>query len=140
MRDCARHFHELVISQERRTMTAKINLNEKFALFREHWRPKVIAALNGQEVKIVKVKGEFPWHCHEHEDEFFMVWKGRFRVEFRDRVVDMGAGECVVVPRGLEHRTSADEEAEVLCFEPAGVVNTGNLLDATYTAPQGVSI
>ena len=121
-------------------MTAKINLNEKFALFSEHWRPKVIAALNGQEVKIVKVKGEFPWHRHEHEDEFFMVWKGRFRVEFRDRVVDMGAGECVVVPRGWEHRTCADEEAEVLCFEPAGVVNTGNVLDATYTAPQGVSI
>ena len=121
-------------------MTAKINLNEKFALFSEHWRPKVIAALNGQEVKIVKVKGEFPWHRHEREDEFFMVWKGRFRVEFRDRVVDMGAGECVVVPRGLEHRTCADEEAEVLCFEPTGVVNTGNVVDATYTAPQGVSI
>ena len=89
----------------------KISLDEKFSLFREHWRPKVIAALNGQEVKIVKVKGEFPWHHHDNEDEFFMVWKGHFRVEFRDRVVALGPGDCVVVPRGTEHRTCADDEA-----------------------------
>jgi len=76
----------------------KISLNDKFALFEEHWRPKTIAALNGQEVKIVKVKGEFPWHHHAGADEFFMVWKGEFRVEFRDRVVTLGPGECVVVP------------------------------------------
>ena len=118
----------------------KFSLDEKFGLFTEHWRPKVIAAVNGQEVKIVKVKGEFPWHHHENDDEFFMVWKGRFRVEFRDRAVEMGPGECVVVPRGVEHRTCADEEAEILCFEPAGVVNTGNIMDATYTAPSGVAI
>ena len=67
----------------------KISLDEKFALFDEHWRPKTIAALNGQEVKLVKVKGEFPWHHHANEDEFFMVWKGTFRVEFRDRVVTL---------------------------------------------------
>ncbi len=121
-------------------MKAKINLDEKFSLFEEHWRPKVIAALNGHEVKLIKVKGQFPWHRHESEDEFFMVWKGRFRVEFRDSVVEMGPGECVVVPRGLEHRTCADEEAQVLCFEPAGVVNTGNVQDQIYTAPSGVSI
>src|ERR1700733_8184622 len=77
----------------------KISLDEKFSLFSEQWRPKVIAALNGQEVKIVKVKGEFPWHHHDNEDEFFMVWKGQFRVEFRDRVVALGPGECVVVSR-----------------------------------------
>jgi len=121
-------------------MTTKINLDEKFGLFSEHWRPKVIAALNGQEIKIVKVQGEFPWHHHDNEDEFFMVWKGRFRVEFRDRVVDMGPGECVVVPRGVEHRTCANGEAEVLFFEPSGVLNTGNVTDATFTAPSGVSI
>ena len=121
-------------------MTAKVNLDQKFSLFSEHWRPKVVASLNGQEVKIVKVKGEFPWHHHDDEDEFFMVWKGRFRVEFRDSVVDMGPGECVVVPRGLEHRTCADEEAEILIFEPADVLNTGNVVDETYTAPQGVPI
>jgi mannose-6-phosphate isomerase-like protein (cupin superfamily) len=118
----------------------KISLDEKFGLFSEHWRPKVIAAVNGQEIKIVKVKGEFPWHRHENEDEFFMVWKGRFRVEFRDRAVEMGPGECVVVPRGVEHRTCADEEAEILCFEPVGVVNTGDVTDAIYTAPSGVAI
>jgi mannose-6-phosphate isomerase-like protein (cupin superfamily) len=118
----------------------KISLDEKFARFTERWRPKVIANLNGQEVKIVKVEGEFPWHHHESEDEFFLVWKGRFRVEFRDRVVEMLPGECLLVPRGLEHRTCADEEAEVVLFEPAGVVNTGNVTDATYTAPGGAVI
>jgi mannose-6-phosphate isomerase-like protein (cupin superfamily) len=118
----------------------KINLEEKFALFDEHWRPKTIAALNGQEVKIVKVKGEFPWHHHADEDEFFMVWKGTFRVEFRDRVVTLKPGECVVVPRGTEHRTCADEEAWILCFEPANTLNTGNVRDAAYTAPSGVVI
>jgi mannose-6-phosphate isomerase-like protein (cupin superfamily) len=118
----------------------KISLDEKFALFDEHWRPKTIAALNGQEVKLVKVKGEFPWHHHANEDEFFMVWKGQFRVEFRDRVVTLGPGECAVVPRGTEHRTGADEEACILCFEPADTLNTGNVRDAVYTAPSGVAI
>jgi mannose-6-phosphate isomerase-like protein (cupin superfamily) len=105
----------------------KINLDEKLGLFKEHWRPKIIAAVNGQEVKIIKLKGELVWHHHANEDEFFMVWKGKFRVEFRDRIVELGPGECVVVPRGIEHRTCLDEEAQVLCFEPAGVINTGNV-------------
>ena len=118
----------------------KIRLDEKFSFFTEHWRPKIIATVNGHEVKVVKVNGTFPWHRHENEDEFFMVWKGKFRVEFRDHVVEMGHGECVLVPRGVEHRTGADEEAEVLCFEPSGVVNTGHVTDPNYTAPKGVSI
>jgi mannose-6-phosphate isomerase-like protein (cupin superfamily) len=118
----------------------RINLDEKFSLFSEHWRPKVIAALNGQEVKIVKVQGEFPWHFHEHEDEFFLVWEGVFRVEFRDRIVELRRGECVVVPRGIEHRTCADEEAQVMIFEPVEVLNTGNVEDAKFTAPKGASI
>ena len=112
----------------------KIDLDEKFALFTEYWRPKTVATLNGQEVKLVRVRGEFPRHCHEHEDEFFMVWGGRFRVEFRDRVVNLGPGECVVVPRGVERRTCADDEAEILCFEPAGTINTGDVKDSSYTA------
>jgi len=124
----------------REIMTAKVNLAEKFGLFAEHWRPKVIASLNGQEVKLIKALGEFPWHHHDNEDEFFMVWKGNFRVEFRDQVVIMGPGECVVVPRGVEHRTCADEEAEVLCFEPQGVLNTGNVTDGVFTAPKSVQI
>ena len=121
-------------------MTAKIGLAEKFAQFSEHWRPKIIAAANGQEVKLVKVQGEFPWHHHDAADEFFMVWKGRFRVEFRDHVVDLEPGECVVVPRGVEHRTCADAEAEIILIEPAGTRNTGNVEDAEFTAPVGVAI
>jgi mannose-6-phosphate isomerase-like protein (cupin superfamily) len=118
----------------------KINLDEKFALFGEHWRPKVVAALNGQEIKLIKVLGEFPWHTHEAEDEFFLVWKGRLRVEYRDRILEMGPGEGCVVPRGTEHRTAADSEAEILCFEPAGVRNTGDVEDGRFTAPQGAAI
>ena len=121
-------------------MIAKIDLTEKFSLFSEHWRPKIIARLNGQEIKVIKVRGEFPWHQHEKEDEFFLVWKGRFRVEFRDRIVTLDPGECLVIPRGVEHRTCADEEAEVLCFEPEGVLNTGNVADKLFTAPGGVEI
>jgi mannose-6-phosphate isomerase-like protein (cupin superfamily) len=121
-------------------MTEKINLDQKFGLFDEQWRPKVIAAMNGQEIKLVKVKGVFPWHRHEQEDEFFLVWKGRFRVEFRDHIVEMGPGECVVVPRGVEHRTSADDVAEILLFEPSGTVNTGNVVDAQFTAPTGIAV
>lgn len=86
--------------------TDKISLDDKFSQFTDHWRPKVIAAPNGQEVKLVKVRGTFPWHHHEDEDEFFLVWKGRFAVEFRDRIVWMGPGEGLLVPRGVEHRTN----------------------------------
>jgi mannose-6-phosphate isomerase-like protein (cupin superfamily) len=121
-------------------MTTKINLAEKFGLFSEYWRPKTVASLNGQDVKLIKVLGEFPWHLHESEDEFFLVWKGNFRIEFRDRIVSLGPGECVVVPRGMEHRTCADQEAEILCFEPQGVLNTGNMTDAAFTAPKDVRI
>jgi mannose-6-phosphate isomerase-like protein (cupin superfamily) len=117
-----------------------LNIFEKFALFSEHWRPKVIADLNGQEVKLVKVKGEFPWHHHDHEDEFFLVWKGRLRIEFRDRIIELGPGEALVVPRGIEHRTAADEETEVILFEPAELRNTGNVEDEAYTAPNAVRI
>jgi len=121
-------------------MTEKVNLAAKFAAFSEHWRPKTVAALNGQEVKLVKVKGEFPWHHHEREDELFLVWRGQIRLEFRDRTVTLGEGEALVVPRGVEHRPVADEEAEILLFEPAGVLNTGNVADETYTAPMGATI
>jgi mannose-6-phosphate isomerase-like protein (cupin superfamily) len=120
--------------------TTLINVSQKFSLFTEHWRPKVIAELNGQEVKIVKFKGEFIWHHHENQDELFLVWKGQFQVEFRDRVVKLHQGELFVVPRGVEHRTVADEEVEVLIFEPAATRNTGNVSDNTFTAPGGVTI
>jgi mannose-6-phosphate isomerase-like protein (cupin superfamily) len=121
-------------------MFAKFSLDEKFSRLAEHWRPKVVAALNGQEIKIVKVQGTFPWHYHDNEDEFFLVWKGRLRVEFRDRIVDLGPGEGLVVQRGVEHRTAADEEAEIILFEPAATRNTGNLVDAAFTAPDGATV
>jgi mannose-6-phosphate isomerase-like protein (cupin superfamily) len=122
---------------EREGQLHKISLDEKFGLFDEQWRPKVVAELNGQEVKLVKVQGVFPWHRHEREDEMFLVWRGRFRVEYRDRVVELGPGEFVVVPHGVDHRTAADEETEVLIFEPAQVRNTGDVVDDRFTAPQG---
>ena len=118
----------------------KVNLAEKLALIAEHWRPKVVGELNGQEVKLVKFQGTFVWHHHEREDELFLGVRGRFRVEFRDRVVELGPGEFIIVPHGVEHRTVADEEAEILVFEPAGVRNTGNVTDGALTAPTGVRI
>ena len=118
----------------------KINLAEKFALINEHWRPKVVGELNGQEVKIVKFQGEFPWHHHETEDEMFMAIRGNFRIEFRDKTVELQPGEFVIVPRGVEHRPVADNEVEVLLFEPAQLLNTGNMVDETFTAPIGDKI
>ena len=116
------------------------SLDEKFALIRDHWQPKVVAELNGQEVKLVKFQGIFPWHLHENEDEFFLVWKGQITVEFRDSSLTLERGGFCVVPRGVEHRTLAAAEAEVLLFEPAQTRNTGNIQDATFTAPNGVLI
>lgn len=115
-------------------------MTEKFASFTEHWRPKIVGELNGQEVKVVKFQGEFPWHQHEQEDEMFLVWRGRMRVEFRDRTVELEEGEFLIVPRGTEHRTAADEETEVVLFEPAATRNTGNVSDDRFTAPSGVRI
>ena len=117
---------------------SKVSLSEKFAMIHEHWRPKVVAQLNGQEVKLVKFEGVFPWHHHEQEDEMFLVWRGRVTIEFRDGRVTLKAGELCVVPRGVEHRTMADAEAEVLVFEPAETRNTGNIVDETFTARNGV--
>ncbi len=118
----------------------KSSLDEKFALIHEHWRPKVVAQLNGQELKLVKLAGVFPWHRHELEDELFLVWRGQMTIEFHDRQVTLQSGEFCVVPRGVEHRTMADAEAEVLVFEPAHTRNTGDIEDASFTAPNGVTI
>ncbi len=117
-----------------------INIAEKFARATQQWQPKIVAELNGREVKLVKVQGTFPWHHHDDVEELFLVWRGRFRVEFRDKTVELGPGELVAVPRGVEHRTAAYEEAEVILLEPAGVLNTGSVIDSTYTAPMGVRI
>ncbi len=104
----------------------KVNLAQKLATFSDYFNPRIVAELNGQQVKLVKVKGDFVWHHHEHEDELFLVVKGRFRMELRDRDVWVEEGEFLVVPRGVEHRPVADEEVHILLFEPASTVNTGN--------------
>jgi mannose-6-phosphate isomerase-like protein (cupin superfamily) len=118
----------------------KINLAEKFALINEHWRPKVVGELNGQEVKLVKFQGEFPWHKHENEDEMFMAMKGSFRIEFRDNIVELREGDFLIVPKGVEHRPVAENEVEVLLFEPVQLLNTGNVSDETFTALIGAKI
>lgn len=110
-------------------MSEKISLDAKFATFDEHWSPRIVAELNGQHVKIAKVQGEFVWHRHEHEDELFLVHRGRLRIELRDGAVELGPGEMFVVPRGVEHRPVAEREVEMVMFEPAGTLNTGNLAD-----------
>jgi mannose-6-phosphate isomerase-like protein (cupin superfamily) len=105
----------------------KVNLRKKLAGFNESWSPKIVGALNGQHVKLVKFKGEFVWHHHDDEDELFLVLHGRFRMEFRDRQLWLEEGEFLIVPRGVEHRPVAEEEAHVLLFEPASTLNTGNV-------------
>lgn len=112
----------------------RINLTDKFSLFAEHWRPRIAGAFNGQEIKLVKFQGEFVWHHHDETDEVFFVWKGKFRMEYRDRSVELKAGELVIVPRGVEHRPVAEEEVEVILFEAAQTRNTGNVIDAELTA------
>ncbi len=104
----------------------KVRIAEKLDLFRDHWNPRIVAELNGQHVKLVKFKGEFIWHRHDHEDEMFLVLKGKFRMEFRDRSVDIEENEFIVVPKGVEHRPVAQEEVSIMLFEPAGTLNTGN--------------
>ena len=117
-----------------------VDLEQKFGGFSDHWRPRVAAQLNGQDVRLVKVQGVFTWHSHADADEMFLVWKGRFRVEFRDRIETLDAGQFIVVPRGVEHRTAADEEAEVMIFEPSEVINTGDAPISEFTAPSGQTI
>lgn len=105
----------------------KINLAAKLSQFDDHWNPKVVGELNGQHVKLAKIKGGFVWHHHEDEDELFLVLHGRMKLEFRDRVVELAEGECFIVPRGVEHRPSAEEETHLLVFEPTTTLNTGNV-------------
>lgn len=107
----------------------KINILEKFGKFSEHWTPKLIGELNDQYVKLAKVKDELVWHSHEHEDELFLVFKGTLILEFRDRVEEIGEGEMIVVPRGVEHlpRTKDGEEVWLLLFEPKATLHTGEI-------------
>lgn len=107
----------------------KINLAEKFSLFNDHFSPKVVGELNGQQVKLVKFKGEFVWHHHDHEDELFYVVKGNFDMHMRDKIVTVHEGEFIIMPRGVEHKPVANEEVEIMLFEPATTLNTGNIIN-----------
>ena len=105
----------------------KVNLDQKLTLFDEHWKPKIVGELNGQYVKLVKFQGPFVQHHHDDEDEMFLVVKGRFRMECEDRSEWIEEGEFIIVPRGIEHKPVAEEEAHVLLFEPISTLNTGNI-------------
>tara|TARA_B100001113_G_scaffold58835_1_gene44362 strand:+ start:1329 stop:1700 length:372 start_codon:yes stop_codon:yes gene_type:complete len=104
----------------------KVNLSEKFALFSEHWTPKIISELNDYQIKIVKVEGDFVWHDHSHTDEFFFVIEGTLFIEFESETMELKAGELYVVPKGVQHRPFAHEECKIMLIEPRGVVNTGD--------------
>ena len=117
------------------TLPEVVSVSERLATITSHWRPKLIAELNGQAVKLSRLKGEFIWHRHDEADELFLVLEGTLRLEFRDGARDVGPGELLVVPAGMEHRPVAEDEVAVLLFEPLGVRNTGNVEDATLTAP-----
>jgi mannose-6-phosphate isomerase-like protein (cupin superfamily) len=106
----------------------RINLVQKFALFEEHWTPKILAEANGQWVKIAKGLGEIVWHAHEHEDELFLVLKGSLVIRFRDREVNLGPGELLVVPKGVEHAPYATEETHILLIEPKSTAHTGDVV------------
>jgi mannose-6-phosphate isomerase-like protein (cupin superfamily) len=119
-------------------MIKPINLAGKFALFDARWSPKIVAELNGQHVKLVKIQGDFPLHRHEHEDELFLVIAGRMEMRFADRSVSVEPGEMIVVPRGVEHAPYAETETQILLFEPAGTLNTGNIQGERTTAAEWI--
>ena len=117
----------------------KVNLAAALADISDHWNPRIAGELNGQHVKLVKFQGEFDWHTHQNEDELFLVLRGRFTMEYRDTdgaacAMQLEQGEFLIVPRGVEHRPVAEQEVEVLLFEPAGTVNTGNVVSARTVA------
>jgi mannose-6-phosphate isomerase-like protein (cupin superfamily) len=105
----------------------KVNVLEKLSLFSEYWTPKIVGELNGQQVKLVKFHGDFIWHLHENEDELFYVIKGKFTMQFREREIVVNENEFLIVPRGIEHRSVADDEVSVMVFEPKSTLNTGNV-------------
>jgi len=107
----------------------KINIADKLSSFSDHWNPRILAGLNGQHIKVVKMLGPFVWHHHEHEDEMFLVLKGVLTMEFRGKTIDVAEGEFIIVPKRVEHRPVAAREVEVLLFEPDSTRNTGNLVN-----------
>jgi mannose-6-phosphate isomerase-like protein (cupin superfamily) len=120
-------------------MIEKVNLAQKFSLFSEHWKPKIVGTVNDFHVKLVKLQGEFVWHHHEGEDELFLVVGGRLRIRLRDQDdIVLDEGEFVIIPRGVEHLPVADQECQVVLFEPATTVNTGNVESNRTVAPEDI--
>ena len=111
----------------------KINIQQKLDAFTDYWNPRVAGKLNGQLVKLVKFKGEFVWHKHDQEDEMFTVINGRFNMELRDKIITLSKGDFIIIPKGTEHRPVAEQEVEVMLFEPDTTLNTGNVEDAAFT-------
>jgi mannose-6-phosphate isomerase-like protein (cupin superfamily) len=111
----------------RKAYMEKVNLAEKFGLFDEYWSPKIVGELNGQHVKLAKLKSEFVWHHHEAEDELFLVIKGQLVIKLEEKDVVLKEGEFLIVPRGVEHKPVSEKEAHVLLFEPKSLLNTGNV-------------
>jgi len=117
----------------------KVSIREKFKLFNDYWNPRVIGELNKQQVRIVKIKGEFDFHKHDREDEFFLVIKGMLRIEFEGKIEELNEGEFIIVPKGIIHRPVADEEVHMLMFEPETIVNTGDIMnDLTILNPERI--
>lgn len=111
----------------------KINIAEKLSSFSDYFNPRIAGELNGQQVKLVKFKGEFVWHHHDNEDELFYVVKGSFDMHLRDKIITVNAGEFLIMPKGVEHKPVATEEVEIMLFEPATTLNTGNITDSELT-------
>lgn len=111
----------------------KINVAEKLSSFSDYFNPRIAGELNGQQVKLVKFKGEFVWHHHDNEDELFYVVKGSFDMHLRDKIITVNAGEFLIMPKGVEHKPVATEEVEIMLFEPATTLNTGNITDSELT-------
>lgn len=111
----------------------KINVNQKLALFSDYFSPKIVGELNGQQVKLVKFKGEFVWHKHDNEDELFYVLKGSFKMELREKTIVLSENELFIVPRGVEHRPVAENEVSIMLFEPAATLNTGDAATSELT-------
>jgi quercetin dioxygenase-like cupin family protein len=120
-------------------MIEAVNLAQKLTLFQEYWSPKVVGELNDNYLKVVKVQGEFVWHKHDEDDELFLVLKGRLVIQLRDQDITLNEGDFLVVPKGVEHRPVADDEAHILLIEPKTVVNTGDATDERKIAPEDLS-
>jgi mannose-6-phosphate isomerase-like protein (cupin superfamily) len=116
----------LKIGVNKKVMPNKVTIEEKLSLFSDYWNPRIIGELNGQHIKIAKLKGEFVWHKHDNEDEMFLIVKGKLKIEFRDKTVELNQNEFIIVPKGVEHKPVADEEVEIMLFEPITTLNTGN--------------